>query len=71
MGRAGLGLVSFLFVVALAILAFGRPAVGSAPFIMTILTLVVAVTTGAALLWAMRRTLRTTVVPETKESHNE
>jgi uncharacterized membrane protein YczE len=58
MGKAGLGLVSFLFVMALGVLFLGRPAVGSAPFIMTVLVLAVSVTVGAVLMLAMRRMVR-------------
>lgn len=58
MGKAGLGLLSFLFVVALLVLLFGRPAVGTAPFVMTVLVLVVSLTAGAVLMVAMRRAVR-------------
>lgn len=72
MGRAGLGLLSFLFVVALLVLLFGRPAVGTAPFVMTVLVLVVSLTTGAVLMLAMRRAARsrrTTADPNEGEHH--
>ena len=62
MGRAGLGLLSLLFVMALLVLLLGRPAVGTAPF----------VTTGAVLLVAMRRAVhsrRTIPDPNEGEHH--
>lgn len=72
MGRAGLGLLSFLVVMALLVLLFGRPAVGTAPFVMTVLVLVVSGTTGAVLMLTMRRAVRsrrTTVDPNEGEHH--
>jgi hypothetical protein len=59
MGKAGLGLVSFLFMMSLGVLFLGRPPVGSSPFIMTVLVLAVSVTVGAVLMLAMRRMVRT------------
>lgn len=63
MGKAGLGLVCFLVVMCLGVLALGRPPVGSGPFVMTVLVLVVAVTTGTVLMLAMHRTVRSHDVP--------
>lgn len=71
MGRAGLGLLSLLFVMALLVLLLGRPAVGTAPFVMTVLMLVVSVTTGAVLLVAMRRAVHSRrTIPDLNEGEH-
>ncbi|MGP9614197.1 hypothetical protein ACT3TE_13195 [Brachybacterium sp. AOP42-B2-9] len=62
-GRAGLSLLTFLFVMALLVLLFGRPVVGTAPFVMTVLVLVVSGTIGAVLMLAMRRAVRSRRIP--------
>jgi DMSO reductase anchor subunit len=58
MGKAGLGLASFLFVMSAGLLWLARPEVGTAPFVMTVLVLVVALVLGTVLMLAMRRTVR-------------
>ena len=58
MGKAGLGLISFIFVMCVGVLALSQPALDSAQFVLTTLMLAVSVTVGAVLLFAMRRKVR-------------
>jgi len=57
-GRAGLNLMMFVFVLAAMILFFGRPAPGSGAFVVTVIMLVGTAITSTLLMIILRRTQR-------------
>ncbi|MFC7625649.1 hypothetical protein [Microlunatus sp. GCM10028923] len=58
MGRAGLGMIMFVFVMAAMILYFGRPAPGTGPFVITMIMLVGAAVLCTLLMIILRRSSR-------------
>lgn len=74
-GRAGLGLIMFVFTLSAMILYFGRPAPGSGAFVITVIMLAGAAVLCTLLMIILRRSHRSadrssSVHPEKRKHHD-